>query len=98
MNDLNATARADAISFAEADLEVALGRLRSAREALTAFRTRTQIVDPESDLQGRMGVLNNLQQQLAEALIDYDLLSENTGMIATRRIGAVRSTGSKSGV
>lgn len=98
VNDLNANARADAISFAEADLEVALGRLRSAREALTAFRTRTQIVDPESDLQGRMGVLNNLQQQLAEALIDYDLLSENTGnpndprlLQSLRRIEVIRS-------
>lgn len=79
VNALNGTARADAMRFAEQDLETALVRLRSAREALTTFRTRTQIVDPESDLQGRMGVLNNLQQQLAEALIENDLLGENTG-------------------
>lgn len=78
VNALNGTARTDAMRFAEQDLETALVRLRMAREALTAFRTRTQIVDPESDLQGRMGVLNNLQQQLAEALIENDLLGENT--------------------
>ena len=78
VNELNATARADAMRFAQTDLDSALVRLRTAREALTAFRTRSQIVDPESDLQGRMGVLNNLQQQLAEALIEYDLLGENT--------------------
>lgn len=78
VNALNGTARADAMRFAEQDLETALTRLRLAREALTEFRTRTQIVDPESDLQGRMGVLNNLQQQLAEALIENDLLGENT--------------------
>lgn len=78
INELNEQARADAMRFAEADLDAAITRLRTAREALTSFRTRTQIVDPESDLQGRSGVLNNLQQQLAEALIDYDLLSENT--------------------
>ncbi|OAN79089.1 sugar transporter [Jannaschia sp. EhC01] len=78
VNALNATARDDAMRFAEQDLAAALIRLREAREALTAFRTRTQIVDPESDLQGRMGVLNNLQQQLAEALIENDLLGENT--------------------
>jgi capsular polysaccharide transport system permease protein len=78
INELNEQARADAMRFAEADLEAAITRLRAAREALTAFRTRTQIVDPQSDIQGRSGVLNNLQQQLAEALIDFDLLSENT--------------------
>lgn len=78
VNALNATARADAMRFAEQDLATALVRLRVAREALTEFRTRTQIVDPESDLQGRMGVLNNLQQQLAEALIENDLLGVNT--------------------
>lgn len=78
VNALNATAREDAMRFAEQDLETALLRLRAAREALTEFRTRTQIVDPESDLQGRMGVLNTLQQQLAEALIENDLLGENT--------------------
>lgn len=78
INALNGTARNDAMRFAEQDLDTALVRLRRAREALTEFRTRTQIVDPESDLQGRMGVLNNLQQQLAEALIENDLLGENT--------------------
>lgn len=97
VNALNSTARTDAMQFAEQDLEAALVRLRMAREALTAFRTRTQIVDPESDLQGRMGVLNNLQQQLAEALIENDLLSENTGnpndprlRQSAQRIGVIR--------
>lgn len=79
VNELNGTARTDAMRFAEQDLGTALLRLRTAREALSGFRTRTQIVDPESDLQGRMGVLNNLQQQLAQALIENDLLGENTG-------------------
>lgn len=78
VNELNGTARADAMRFAQTDLDAAIARLRTAREALTSFRTRSQIVDPESDLQGRMGVLNNLQQQLAEALIENDLLGENT--------------------
>ena len=60
--------------YARADVEEAVERLKEAREALTRFRTRTRIVDPESDIQGRMGVLNNLQQQLAESLVEYDLL------------------------
>jgi capsular polysaccharide transport system permease protein len=98
INELNEQARADAMRYAEADLEASITRLRSAREAMTQFRTRSMIVDPESDLQGRTGVLNNLQQQLAEALIEYDLLHENTTnpndprlVQAERRIEVIRS-------
>ncbi|UWQ56498.1 sugar transporter (plasmid) [Leisingera caerulea] len=75
INALNDQARTDAMRYAEADLAEAVERLKGAREALTRFRTRTRIVDPEADIQGRMGVMNNLQQQLAEALIQYDLLA-----------------------
>ncbi|MBY6140989.1 sugar transporter [Leisingera daeponensis] len=75
INALNEQARTDAMRYAEADLAEALERLKAAREALTRFRTRTRIVDPEADIQARMGVMNNLQQQLAEALIEYDLLA-----------------------
>jgi len=74
INTLNDTARRDSMASAEADLAEALERLRSAREALAEFRARTQILDPVADIQGRMGVLNNLQQQLAEALVEHDLL------------------------
>ena len=77
INALNIAAREDAMRYALADQETALERLKQAREALTRFRTRTQIVDPDADIQGRMGVLNNLQQQLAQALIEHDLLTEN---------------------
>jgi capsular polysaccharide transport system permease protein len=74
INMLNETARRDSMANAEADLAEALERLRSAREEMVEFRARTQILDPMADIQGRMGVLNNLQQQLAQALVDYDLL------------------------
>ncbi|PZX38322.1 capsular polysaccharide transport system permease protein [Roseinatronobacter thiooxidans] len=74
INRLNETARRDTMRNAEFDLETALERLRSARQALSEFRARTQILDPQADIQGRMGVLNVLQQQLAEALVEYDLL------------------------
>ncbi|WP_323034651.1 sugar transporter [Pararhodobacter sp.] len=78
INDLNAQARTDSMAMANADLDAALERLRSAREELAAFRARTQIVDPQADIQGRMGVINNLQQQLAQALVDHDLLLQTT--------------------
>jgi capsular polysaccharide transport system permease protein len=97
INELNEQARSDSMRYAQQDLDAAIARLREAREALTAFRTETQIVDPESDLQGRTGVLNNLQQQLAEALIEFDLLSQNSTnpddprlVQAQRRIDVIR--------
>ena len=97
INDLNAAARQDVMQYADEDLQAALERLKASREAMTRFRTRTQIVDPESDIQGRMGVLSNLQQQLAESLIEYDLLllqTENASdprvAQAQRRIEVIR--------
>lgn len=79
INALNEQAREDAMRYARDDLDQAIARLKEAREALTRFRTRTRIVDPAADIQGRMGVMNNLQQQLAEALIEYDLLRGTSG-------------------
>jgi len=98
INDLNTTARDDTMRYALEDLDTSLGRLKAAREAMTQFRTRTQMVDPASDLAGRMGVLNNLQQQLAQALIDRDLLRDQKSgpgddprlEQASRRIDVIR--------
>lgn len=97
INALNTAARQDVMRYAQEDLETALTRLKTSREALTKFRTRTQIVDPESDIQGRMGVLGNLQQKLAESLIENDLLqlqTENNSdprlAQASRRIEVIR--------
>lgn len=96
INALNEAARRDTMSHAQRDLEDAIERLRAAREALAEFRARTRIVDPQADLQGRMGVLNNLQQQLAEALVDHDLLLQVTNesdprvRSANRRIEVIR--------
>ncbi|MCC5968272.1 MAG: sugar transporter [Natronohydrobacter sp.] len=97
INRLNAAARTDSMRLAESDLDAALARLRDARENLAQFRVRTQIVDPQADIQGRMGVMNNLQQQLATALIDFDLLSQTADANdprlrqLQRRIEAVRT-------
>lgn len=90
INELNERARADAMGYAERDLGEALERLKATRQALTDFRTRTQIVDPEADIQGRMGVMNNLQQNLASALIEYDLLRETTSESDPRILQAAR--------
>jgi len=78
INDLSAIAREDAIRYARDDLESAVERLKSARQVITEYRNRTQIVDPTMDTQGQMGLVNTLQGQLAEAMIELDLLSETT--------------------
>jgi capsular polysaccharide transport system permease protein len=78
INGLNDQARADAMRYATADLDDAVVQVKAARAALTSFRTRTRIVDPAADIQARMGVMTNLQQQLAQSLIEYDLLATTT--------------------
>lgn len=96
INALSDAAQQDAMRYALADLEVALARLKDARAALTRYRTATQILDPLADLESRLGVMNNLQQQLAESLIKYDLLRDTTSASdpriaqAQRRISAIR--------
>lgn len=90
INDLNIQARTDVMRYANEDLQSGLQRLKAAREALSSFRTRTQILDPAADIQGRMGVLNNLQQQLAQALIDNDIVLATTQEGDPRRDQAAR--------
>lgn len=78
INELSAIAREDAIGYARDELDQSVERLKVAREAMTKFRNRTQIVDPTVDLQGQAGLLNTLNQQLAAALIEADLLKQTT--------------------
>lgn len=78
INELSAIAREDATRYAREDLDLAVERLKQAREALTAFRISSEIVDPTADVQGQMGLLNLLQEQQVAALIDFDLLSNST--------------------
>ncbi len=77
INGLAAAARSDATRYAQEDLDLAIERLKDSREALTAFRIENEIVDVSADIQGQMGLLNALQTLLAEARIDFDLLSTN---------------------
>ena len=78
INRLSAIAREDTMRYAREELDTAVERLKAARQALTLFRNDTQIVDPLADIQGQMGLLNSLNAQLAEALIELDILSETT--------------------
>ncbi|WP_246133148.1 sugar transporter [Paracoccus aurantiacus] len=77
INDLNAVARADSIRYAREELDKAVERLKVARQTMTEFRNRYQLVDPVADVQGQLGILSSLQQQLAEALINRGILDTN---------------------
>ncbi|MDQ1899956.1 hypothetical protein RAH32_05815 [Paracoccus sp. WLY502] len=77
VNELNAVAREDALRYARNDLDQALERLRSARQAMTEFRNRHQLVDPAADVAGQAGVVSTLQAQLAEQLVALGLLQAN---------------------
>ena len=74
INGLSSIARADAMGYAEEELERAVERLKVTRQGKTAFQNRTQIVDPQADITGQMGVLNSLQQELAASQIELQLL------------------------
>ncbi|OCX66384.1 hypothetical protein BFP70_04990 [Thioclava sp. SK-1] len=78
INMLSEAARNDALRYAREDLDLAQDRLRDTRASLTEFRTRTQIVDVDSDIASRTGVLTNLQQSLAQELVAQDELSGTT--------------------
>ncbi len=77
INRLNDIASDDTVRHAREELEMARGLLVEARQAMTAFRNRYQIVDPASDVAAQATILTSLQQELASTLIDLDLLREN---------------------
>ncbi|GHG35076.1 sugar transporter [Paracoccus aerius] len=77
INELNAIAREDALRYSRDELERAQERLRKARQAVTEFRNRYQLVDPAADVQSQIGVVTSLQQQLAEQLVSLGLLQAN---------------------
>ena len=76
INELSAAAREDAVRYSREELALAEDRLRSAREAVTAFRVKNQIVDPTTDFQTQAGLVTLLENQLAEAQIEMDLLAD----------------------
>lgn len=84
INDLNAVARADSIRYAKEELDKAVERLKVARQTMTEFRNRYQLVDPVADVQGQVGILSSLQQQLAEALINRGILETNAREVDPR--------------
>lgn len=98
INSLSSIARTDATRFTKEILDVSVGRLSTARAALTAFRVKNQLVDPTADISSQMGVVATLNQQLASALIELDLLTTGSAtetdprvVTAHRRIAVIEA-------
>ena len=95
VNRLAEQARTDAIGYAQVDLDEAEAQLRRLRQTLASFRREHQIVDPQADLEGQMGLLAALQEELAKALVERDMLltyaepDDQRVQQANRRITAI---------
>jgi len=97
INGLSAIAREDAIRHARNELETAVEHLSQARQEITTFRNINQLVDPSVDVQTQAGLLGNLEAQLANALIELDLLpnadqpNDPRVVQATRRVEVIET-------
>jgi capsular polysaccharide transport system permease protein len=76
INRLAEAAREDATRYARNELARAGLKLKEIRVAITDFRSRNKLVDPLADVQGQMGLMNKLEEELASAMIDLDVLKE----------------------
>ncbi|MDB4558951.1 hypothetical protein N9Z87_01780 [Amylibacter sp.] len=90
VDKLSLLAREDATKYAQADLDDARERLKIARQNLSKFRAESQIIDPTINVQSQGGVTAALQQQLAEALIEFDLLEGSTSNPNDPRLEQIR--------
>ena len=81
--------------FAREELAEAEAHLAEVRAALAAFRREHSLVDPSADVAGQSGLLNALNAELAQALVDRDVLTCYAGegdqrvVQADRRIAAI---------
>jgi capsular polysaccharide transport system permease protein len=95
VNQLAEQAREDAVRFAREELAEAEAHLAEVRGRLAAFRREHSLVDPSADVAGQSGLLNALNAELAQALVDRDVLTSYAGeddqrvVQADRRITAI---------
>jgi len=95
VNDLAEQSREDAVRFAREELAEAEAHLAEVRAKLGAFRREHSLVDPEADVAGQSGLLNALNAELAQALVERDVLTSYAAegdqrvVQADRRIEAI---------
>lgn len=64
VNKLNVRGRADLIRFAQAEVDDAAIKARNAAAALSAYRNREGVVDPEKQATGQLQMVSKLQDEL----------------------------------
>ena len=67
VNRMSERARHDALAFADTEVRRAEVRLEDARQAVTDFRNQRQVLDPTRSAEGKLGLVAELEGQLARA-------------------------------
>jgi capsular polysaccharide transport system permease protein len=75
IESLSRIAQEDTLRYAKDDLATASQRLKESRLQISEFREVSQVIDPRADAQSQMGILGQLEQKLADAMITLDMLS-----------------------
>ncbi|MBC7738694.1 MAG: hypothetical protein H7245_16090 [Candidatus Saccharibacteria bacterium] len=97
INELSMTAQVDTTRYSKDALATTEQRLSDARLAVLDYQIKNNVVDPTTAIATQNGVIGTLNQQLATAQIDLDMLTGTVGTsdvrIATlnRRIEVIRN-------
>ncbi|MEO8241607.1 MAG: sugar transporter [bacterium] len=75
INDLSLTAQEDATRYSREALQATESKLSDARLAVLRFQVQNHIVDPSIAIANQNSVVGTLNQQLAAAQIDLDMLT-----------------------
>ena len=75
INELSKTAQHDTTRYSTDALTATEAKLADARLAVLDFQVRNNIVDPLNVVANQLSVVSTLNQQLATAQIDYDMLA-----------------------
>ncbi|MBK8440094.1 MAG: capsule biosynthesis protein [Rhodobacter sp.] len=76
INRLNDIASEDALRYANDELKKTREDVILARQEMTTFRNKYQFVDPTADVATQSSIVASLMGQLAEAMIDLDVLKD----------------------
>ena len=90
INRLSDIAREDTTRSTMEELRSAAKRLNEARAAVFKFRNKNQIIFPESTIQIQSGVIMSLETELADVLIEIDMLKQITTVKDPRHKQAAR--------
>ena len=79
INDLSMTAQEDTTRYSKEVMTAAEDKLAEARLAVLDYQIRNAIVDPSTSIASQNSIIGNLNQQLATAQIELDMLAGTVG-------------------